>query len=378
MSAAKAPESAPSVWRRVGPMMLGWTAVALFFANRMFYSYQLLGPPVSWRDAIAWSLLDWYLWAALTPLVFWLYRAFQLGRGAPFRNLLVHLGLSVFFMAAHSTLYGAALWVRWRTYGDVSVDDLLASLFLARFHFDVITYWALVLLRMALDFHQRYREEEVRVSRMETQLARAELHALRMQLNPHFLFNTLNAISALMHRDVPAAERMLARLSDFLRLTLESGRAVEVPLRQELDFLQRYLEIEQVRFPDRLKVEMDVDPETLNAQVPSLILQPLVENAIRHGIAPTSDAGRIGIVAARENGHLLLKVTDDGPGLRPGSEPPREGVGLTNTRERLRQLYGPESELTLRNGPAGGLDVSLSLPFRVATGTDPAEEDDDV
>ncbi|MEZ5066206.1 MAG: histidine kinase [bacterium] len=354
------------MWRRVAPVMIGWTAVALFFANRMFYSYQLLGPPVSWRDAIAWSLLDWYLWALLAPLVFRLYRPFPLGRGAPFRNLLVHLGLSVTFMAAHSALYGAALWLRWRSYENVSIDDLLASLFLARFHFDVLTYWGLVFLQMALDYHRRYREGEVRASRMEAQLARAELHALRMQLNPHFLFNTLNAISALMSRDVAAAERMLARLSDFLRLTLETGRSTEVPLRQELDFLRRYLEIEQVRFPDRLRVDMDVEPGTLEARVPSLILQPIVENAIRHGVAPSSEAGHIRIVAARRNGDLMLRVRDDGPGLAPGPSRVREGVGLSNTRERLRQLYGPSSVMTLTNAEGGGLDVTLSLPFRSA------------
>jgi LytS/YehU family sensor histidine kinase len=223
----------------------------------------------------------------------------------------------------------------------------------------------LVVLRHTFDFYTRYREEELRGSRMEAQLAQAQLQALRMQLHPHFLFNTLNAVSALMHRDLDAAERMLARLSDFLRLTLETGGAHEVPLRQELDFLRRYLEIEQTRFADRLDVRVDVEPVTLDARVPNLILQPLVENAIRHGVARSSAAGRIEIAAHRRNGSLLLEVRDDGPGLPEGADrPEREGVGLTNTRARLRQLYGATSHLTLANRREGGLHVTLTLPFR--------------
>lgn len=362
------------LWRRVAPALLGWTAVALFFANRAFYSYQLHGPPVTWRDAILWSLLDWYLWAALAPLVFRVCKVVPLGRRKPARNFLIHLGLGVLFMALHSALYGAALWVRWQAYGEVTVEQLVTALFLARFHFGVLTYWALVLLWLALDFNRRYRTQELRASQMQAQLARAELRALRMQLNPHFLFNTLNAISALMHRDINAAERMLARLSDFLRLTLESGKA-EVPLRQELDFLKRYLEIEQIRFPDRLQVWMDVEPGTQEARVPSLILQPIVENAIKHGVARSSSAGKIEIEAARENGTLRLTVRDDGPGIDVSESKVEEGVGLANTRERLRQMYGSSSELSLRNRENGGLRVTLSLPYRGGSLSRPSEEE---
>ncbi len=346
--------------------LAGWTLVALFFANRLYFSSQLTQQPISWPQALSWSFLDWYLWAGLSPLVFRASRRFPLGRGLPVRNVFVHLLFSLAFTVAHSTIYGAIVWnVQWVPSQEASLAGLVQGLFFGKFHFGVVTYWVLVVLRHTFDFYTRYREEELRVSRMETQLATAQLHALRMQLQPHFLFNTLNAIAALMHRDIDAAERMLARLSDFLRLTLESGTVQEVTLRQELDFLRRYLEIEQTRFADRLDVRMDVEPELLEARVPNLILQPLVENAIRHGVARSAAAGRIGIAAHRQNGSLRLEVTDDGPGLpRGASRPAREGVGLSNTRARLAQLYGPASQLTLANRGEGGLHVTLTIPYR--------------
>jgi two-component system LytT family sensor kinase len=192
------------------------------------------------------------------------------------------------------------------------------------------------------------------------------LQALKMQLHPHFLFNTLHAISALMDDDVKGARRMIARLSELLRLTLESVGQQEVSLRQELDALERYLEIEQIRFQDRLTVRLAVAPETLGASVPNLVLQPIVENAIRHGIAPRSSAGRIEIRAERQDGMIELQVIDDGPGLSPGGEEFKEGIGLTNTRARLRQLYGDGHRIEIKDADGGGLAVKLSIPFRQA------------
>jgi len=352
--------------------VVGWTLVALFFANRLYFSSQLTQAPITWAQAISWSFLDWYLWAALSPFVFRASRRFGLGRGTPVRHVFVHLLLSFAFTVIHSTIYGSIVWnVQWVPAHEASLTGLVQGLFFGKFHLGVVTYWVLVVLSHTFAFYTRYREEELRVSRMEAQLAQAQLQALRMQLHPHFLFNTLNAISALMHRDIAAAERMLARLSDFLRLTLESGGAPEVPLRQELDLMRRYLEIEQTRFADRLDVRVDVEPTTLEARVPNLILQPLVENAIRHGVARSAAAGRIEIAAHRHNGSLLLEVSDDGPGLPADAvRPAREGVGLTNTRARLAQLYGPSSRLDFANRSEGGLHVTLTIPFR----TDPGEE----
>jgi two-component system, LytTR family, sensor kinase len=202
---------------------------------------------------------------------------------------------------------------------------------------------------------------------------------LRLQLHPHFLFNTLHTISALMHKDLRAADRMLALLGDLLRDSFERVGAQEVSLKQELGFLDRYLEIERTRFRDRLSVTVRVDPEALDAVVPNLLLQPLVENAIRHGIGRRQDAGRIEISARRENDRLDVRIRDDGPGLPEGTETAlRAGVGLANTAARLQQLYPNGHRFDLKNRPEGGLEVALEIPFRFAapapraavTGTD--------
>jgi two-component system, LytTR family, sensor kinase len=205
----------------------------------------------------------------------------------------------------------------------------------------------------------------VRAAELEKRLVEAKLQALQMQLNPHFLFNTLHAISALMHKDVEAADRMLTRLSDLLRLALDSSDTQEVPLRDELAFLKSYLEIEQTRFGERLKVMMDIGPETSGALVPSLILQPLVENAIRHGIEPQALAGIVRLSACCEGDQLRLRVSDNGVGLRAG-QPVAEGVGLSNTRARLEQLYGGAHQFQMSNGADGGLAVDIVMPLRRA------------
>ena len=205
---------------------------------------------------------------------------------------------------------------------------------------------------------------------LEVQLAQAQLQALKMQLHPHFLFNTLHTVAMLNYTDVEAANRVLVLLSDLLRMALDNVDTQEVPLKQELDFLTRYLEIEQVRFQDRLIVRMDVDPTTLDAYVPNLILQPLVENAIRHGVSKKADAGHLEIQVRRVNGQMCIQVLDDGPGLpKNGIE---EGIGLRTTKARLAQLYGEAHHFDLMPGPNGGVVASLTIPFRTANAR-PAE-----
>jgi sensor histidine kinase YesM len=226
-----------------------------------------------------------------------------------------------------------------------------------------LSYWVFVSLYQAWQNYLRYRERELRSTRLESQLAQAQLEVLRMQLHPHFLFNTLHAVSTLLHRDPDAADEMLSQLSDLLRMTLENFGFQEVSLREELEFIRRYLDIQQARFQDRLTITVDVPAETLDARVPNQALQPIVENAIHHGVEERMGVGTIEIRACRRATMLQLSVRDDGPGLRPDWQASQqEGIGLSNTRARLTQLYGPLASLDLSNHPQGGTLVTLLIP----------------
>jgi LytS/YehU family sensor histidine kinase len=231
-----------------------------------------------------------------------------------------------------------------------------------------MSYGTVLLIGYVIDYYRRHQDEELKISRLKTELAQtqlqvtqAQLQSLKMQLQPHFLFNTLNSISTLLDEDVDAADEMIARLGDFLRLTLDNPGAQEVTLQEELEFLRCYLAIEQVRFRDRLTVEMKIDPETLEALVPNLILQPIVENAIRHGVIACVGKGRVEIQASKENGSLCLMVTDNGPGLQ--GNPGKRGLGFSLTKERLERLYDVKQQLELHDVPEGGLKVTLEIPF---------------
>jgi len=217
----------------------------------------------------------------------------------------------------------------------------------------------------ALLYYQNFRASELAQSSLKTQLAQAQLRALKMQLHPHFLFNTLHSISSLVLEDPPKANSMIARLGDFLRLTLENSNQQLVSLKEETEFLRCYLEIEQVRFGDRLTVAFELEPQTLSAQVPHLILQPVVENAIQHAIAPRATRGHINVEAKRLNSLLRLEVRDNGPGITSDTDLVRaEGVGLSNVRARLHQIYGSDSRFELMNAKDGGLAVVMEIPFQ--------------
>ncbi len=225
----------------------------------------------------------------------------------------------------------------------------------------------------ALQYYRGLREGEARAGKLAAQLAQAQLAALKMQIHPHFLFNTLNSISALLHKDIEVADRMIARLGDFLRLTLQRSDAQTVDFEQELDFLKCYLDIEHTRFEDRLIVEIEVEPQALDVMVPNLILQPIVENAIRHGLARQTIPGRITIRAFQKNGRLIMQVQDNGPGLRTnhnGERPPSGGIGLSNTRARLEQFYGEDFRLEIleiANSEGHGVIVTVDIPSVEAT-----------
>lgn len=343
-------------------LFLCWTFLGLFSASQVYIRYTYNSDrPTSWRQALSVAMPDWYAWAILSPLIFAFARRFPIASHKSWRRAVAHLGAGLSFSSLKIMLEFMVLWPMLGLPARTPYFIVLQQ--------NLLIYAAIVGMHYAFDYYRQYREHEVKASQLETQLAQAQLQALRMQLHPHFLFNTLHAISTLVHKDAEAADRMIARLSDLLRLSLDNLGEQEVPLQRELEFLQRYLEIEQIRFGDRLIVQIDVVPATLEALVPNLILQPLVENAIRHGITPRAVPGRIEIHAERENEQLQLRVLDDGAGLPEGKFAAlKEGIGLTNTRARLQQLYGAAGRLALHNVAGGGLRVDISIPFRLANG----------
>lgn len=354
--------------RALGLYLLGWTGIGLLFSMPLLVSAYLEDTPVAW-SLVTSEMVHWYLWAMLVPIMWWQARRFPLERGPGVRvaaNLAINLVIAVTVSFIYSIL-------------DVLKREILTAIVLqqapnlaptedwitvvswgAEYH--VLTYFCLLAVIHAFLYYDKLRQREVKTSRLEAQLTMARLEVLKTQLHPHFLFNTLNAISALMHRDVDAADRMIALLSDLLRLSLDQDSRHQVPLKDELSFLDRYLKIEKIRFRDRLRVEMDIEDECLPAQVPRLILQPLVENSVRHGLAMLSSAGRLGVRARRKGDRLVVAVFDDGPGLPKSGAPEREGVGLANTRARLQQIYGDDHEFVLTNLDRG-LEVRMEIPF---------------
>jgi signal transduction histidine kinase len=332
-----------------------------------------------WQSLVILNASYWYVWALFTPGIVWLSQHFRFERHGLWRAFAVHLPAVALFAFAHiAAMSGVQLWLAtlagkpfwwWQ---DVKRSTL------ENFDWEMITYWAIVGLSHAVLYYRESRDREVRTAQLETKLVEAQLAALQQQLRPHFLFNTLHAISALMHRDVEAADRTLMHLSDLLRMTLDNIGRHEVPLKAELEFLSKYLHIEQTRFADRLAVRFDIQAGALDALVPNLILQPLVENAIKHGVARKSGPGHIQITARRDGGKLWMEVRDDGVGLsEDGWRTLHKGIGVTTTRERLLRLFGADFRFEFhRHNP--GLAVVVAFPWRVdaAAGGDPVSRAD--
>ncbi|HZT59515.1 MAG TPA: histidine kinase [Pyrinomonadaceae bacterium] len=359
-SGASRASAAQPWWARLAFLWGVWTLVGLFFASQLYVYFARTQKAVSFARSVAWQLAAVYVFALSTPLVLWLARRFRIERTNWRRSLAVHL------------LAGTAIAVVWAGC-HIAIDSyfsgepsLLVPFNLARNVFvmldkELLVYLIIVLISHAAVYYQRYREGELRASQ-------AQLQALKMQLHPHFLFNSLHAVSALVHSNPDAADKMIARLGDFLRLTLDASATQEVPLRRELEFLNCYLEIERTRFNDRLTTGLEVDPRALDCRVPNLILQPLVENAIRHGVAPRSAPGHVEVRAERRGEVLRLEVSDNGAGLAGArcskSLNTKGGVGLSNTRARLEQLYGSAFRFELADGPRGGAVATIEIPFR--------------
>jgi len=303
----------------------------------------------------------------ISPLIFKLARRFELREYFP-RNLLIHAGLSV--VLSFVVLSGAPILVWYLGYPNVARSPTLLTFYrnsafsIYYIHQGLTIYWTTLVVAHALHYYRGLREGEARAANLAAQLAQAQLQALKMQIHPHFLFNTLNSISALLHKDVELADRMIARLGDFLRLTLKRSDAQTIDFAQELEFLKCYLDIEHTRFQDRLTIETEVEPQALEVMVPNLILQPIMENAIRHGIARQTVPGRITIRAFKKSDRLIMQVEDNGPGLSRNQNPngTLSGIGLSNTRARLEQFYGADYGLEIVDSAPCGVIVTLDIP----------------
>lgn len=355
-------------WRgrpfRVG--ILGfWTAMGLVESSKAYVSAQLRGAPQSWGYALAGNMPWWYAWAILTPLVFWLAARWRLDRRRWQPALVVHFVAALVTSFVHLAGVGVLFYLTHTRGGGFvhSIPHQIRLFIDGYLAVNVLTYFAVVGAFYAIDFARRFREREVTAAQLEARMHAARLAALRMELNPHFLFNALNAVAGLVRRrEHDAAVNVLARVGELLRHTLDREATQESPLEEELAFLRRYLEIERIRFRDRLAIREEIDPAVLEALVPTLILQPLVENAVRHGIARTAGPGRITLSAERVADDLRLVVRDTGGGFA-GNGRRRDGVGLSNTRERLAQLYDGRGRLETRTLPEGGAEVIVTLPY---------------
>jgi sensor histidine kinase YesM len=350
-----------------------WTFLGLFmFSQGMAQKLMAQDPHPWWQHLTSWMVGVW-LWFLFTPLVLWLGRKFPPDRKPYWRAVLFHLAISLVFPLVDLALESVILRGL-HVFPDI-MSSFAATLFfllVIGYHQSILTYWSILGAQCTYGWYRRYEERrqealrlELRSSQLERQLAEAHLSALKMQLHPHFLFNTLNTIMVLVRQQKGReAEEMLARLSDLLRCVLDDVQAQEVPLSRELEYLQLYLSIEQVRFQDRLRVDIAADPEVLDAALPHMALQPIVENAIRHGIGRSSTAGQIGITACRVNESVEIKIRDDGPGLAAANGTTGGGIGLANTRARLRELYGDAASLKVENAERGGVVATMVLPFR--------------
>jgi two-component system LytT family sensor kinase len=359
-----------SGWARFGLLAALWAIPGLAGTTQVYFLYEIQDIGMSAWRILAWQLALWEFWALATPAILAAGRRFPLDAQRWRRRMTavpVHLAWNALLALAHQGLgYGLGYWVdapAVRSYDAVT----MVSVNLVKFApVEVLTYWSVLAAWMAIDYQRRFREARLREAQLESRLLGARLESLRAQLRPHFLFNSLNAVSSLVRRnDGEGAIRMLAGLGDLLRVSLDGFERSSVPLERELAFARQYLDIERVRFPDRLRVSIEADPAALEVAVPSLILQPLVENAIRHGIEPKTTPSTLEIEARLDprSGRLTVEVRDDGVGIPDDFDPERDGgIGLTNVAARLAELHPSNHVFTVRKRSGGGTVVRLELP----------------
>jgi signal transduction histidine kinase len=344
-----------------------WILVGFFLAALSYASQVAGGRPARLGLELQVNLMRFFLWGVLSIPMFWFSRRFRVEFRRPsLRNLLLHIPAIIFFASVHQATHLLIGWFVLPGFKNQypSFAGYYRVWFVGGLYLGLIVATLIVVGAHALLYYQDVKTGEIAQVELKAQLAQAKLQALKMQIHPHFLFNTLHSISSLVLDEPARASDMLARLGDFLRLTLDHSDHQIVPLKEEIEFLRCYLEIEQVRFADRLTVEFQIQPATLSAQVPHMILQPVVENAVRYAIAPRAAPGWIKVAAKRVEGLLRVEVTDDGPGIQANGLSEKSGLGLSNIRSRLHQLYGKDFRLELVNLREGGLIVIMETPFR--------------
>lgn len=358
--------------KQFGVILATWTFMGVFYGWEIYLFKVHAHQPMPLRLTIIKALPDFWIFAALTPMVLWFNSRFPLRRERWTLLAGIHLAATVTFLTLWTTLKVAIYPVADLLTGIASPRTwhLFRMLLIDNAHDAFWFYGTIVAVNELRHYQRKCRERETRAAILEFQLSRAQLTALKMQLDPHFLFNTLHSVSSLMHEDADAADRTVSRLGDLLRMSLENGDDQEVTLRREMEFLDGYLDIQKTRLRDRLTVRLHLDPRTLDALVPNMILQPLVENAVKYGIAARNTPGNLDIRAEDRGEVLHLEITDDGPGFSQQSlDAPTKGIGLANTRARLQQLYGNVHQFSLNTPPGGGLQVRLDIPFRQQGGS---------
>jgi signal transduction histidine kinase len=343
-----------------------WTVIGIAGSVHCYFSYASLGQPLSWPRSFALGMSLWYAWAILSLIIYQWTRFLPLEAGLWPQRLALHIGAGIIFALAKLVMDFPIIKFIYCPHPELLTFPVFIRMALVGYFFRyLLISWLLIGVAHGIWYFQKYRDRERRAAQMEARLSQARLQILRMQLHPHFLLNAFNTIACLIHSDPDGADEALCKLGDLFRFVLEHSGAQEVSVREELDFIESYLEIERLRFGSRVAVNIQVDRHLWHARVPQLLLQPLVENALRHGINGRVDPGRIDIRVVQAGDRLRMEVSDDGPGLSENKSPTaRGGVGLSNTRARLQELYPNAHHFELCNQPSGGVRALVELPLQ--------------
>ena len=368
--ASRTNETSASYNRIVWLLVIGiWSVLSIFMGIQLTLQYSRSGTPIEWYRGIAMEMLYCSLWVVTFPVTRWLARNIRITRTTWASGIIIHIVAGILLSSFTMAMRPVLSWLILGLANDaVTMARIIRALY-SFLDFGMMSYLINILISFSFEYFYRVRERDLRMTQLETQLVQSQLHALKMQLQPHFLFNTMNAIAMLARKnDTDSVLQMINRLSALLRRALTEQTAQTIPLREEIELVKLYLEIEQVRFNDKLSVRFDVAPDALDALVPNFLLQPLVENAVRHGIAVSSKGGSILIAAKTERDQLLLTIYDSGPGLNGElSDLTGHGIGLANTIARLQKLYGEQSTFMLSGKNGSGTTATVSIPYRATS-----------